>query len=775
MNNLGKLGDTRQQGKESLRDLFRLDAVYKEQLKEVVQGGARTITANFLVMLFIGYLFWHGPHQHFVGVWLACGAILTIFSFWRYTGGRYRALLRSAAGRLTRELSLLAGLRGLHLAVAFAYLLPISDLMHQFLLGWVIIGMVAGGGFAYRTLPIAALAYVGILTSGGVLGLVVTGEQLIMSVSLALMLFAVFLLRGAVSNTALLRDHVRMKNELEVSSGTLGLLLRDFEADSSDWLWETDADGTHRRSLDRFAKSIGCNREELEGKTWQELLQQLLLNDMQTKAARTFFEQFETGEGMSDVVLTFGPPGDERHWKISSRAHRTSDGRIAGWHGVVSDVTNEKQAQDKVVFLAHYDGLTGLPNRAKFRDEFNAAVDRRPAYACLLYVDLDGFKAVNDTLGHATGDMLLKAVARRLTSLLAADDIISRHGGDEFVLFCSTSGKQQARDFAQNLCKLLAQPFNIYEQEILIGASVGVAALGSDGATLEDLLRHADLALYRAKESGRNQVKFFEPAMDQRERDKQLLKLELRRALANHEFHLHYQPIVDMAEKRVRAYEALLRWNHPERGNIPPMEFIPAAEESGFIVEIGAWALNEACREATTWNSDVRVAVNLSAVQIKNASLLPTVVNALAHSGLQPQRLELEVTETALVADKTAAFAALTALHALGVSIALDDFGTGYSSLAYLHEFPFDKIKIDRSFVQSCELRHQSAAVVNAVLALAAELKMSTVAEGVETEAQLALLAEKGCNEAQGYLLGKPRPARELPVDRSAPQTKQRA
>jgi diguanylate cyclase (GGDEF)-like protein len=468
--------------------------------------------------------------------------------------------------------------------------------------------------------------------------------------------------------------------------------------------------------------------------------------------------------------LQFGPEENEHIWKVSAHALRSTDGRFTGWNGVVSDITEQRRAESKVMHMAHHDALTGLPNRARFENIYKDVIE---IYAGsdvgihLLYIDLDGFKSVNDTLGHITGDHLLKLVCGRLREITRKSDTLARYGGDEFLLLTLVSeGRAGVERLAQRICAVLAEPFTIMDQQVMIGASIGVAVIGQDGMTLNTVLRHADLALYRAKQEGRNQAKFYEPAMDQKERERQGLKTDMRMALVEKQFRLHYQPIVSMSDNEVVAYEALLRWHHPEKGNIPPLDFIPLAEENGFIVELGAWVLNEACRQAATWNNNIRVSVNLSAVQIKSPQLLPVVVKALADSGLLPHRLDLEVTETALVEDKDAAFATLRALKALGVSISLDDFGTGYSSLAYLHEFPFDKIKIDRSFVQSCETRKQSVAVVNAVLGLASELGMSTVAEGVETAEQLTLLSDKGCTEAQGYYLGRPKPASEIfPVE----------
>jgi diguanylate cyclase (GGDEF)-like protein len=414
---------------------------------------------------------------------------------------------------------------------------------------------------------------------------------------------------------------------------------------------------------------------------------------------------------------------------------------------------------------ASRDRLTGLCNRAGFQDRLGEALLRaqRTGTACaILCIDLDRFKAVNDTLGHPVGDALLCKVAERLLSASREADVVARLGGDEFAIIQPDGLQPRAAEaLAARLVDLLGRTYVASGHMLNIGASIGVAVSSTDGADADTLLKNADLALYRAKGEGRGMFRFFETGMDESMQARRALEIDLRRALALKQFHLAYQPQVALDDDAITGFEALLRWRHPERGMVSPADFIPLAEEIGIINAIGEWVLRTACREAASWPRPVSIAVNLSPVQFRGAKLTAMVTSALAQSGLDPGRLELEITEGALLENTDKVLSVLHAVKALGVRISMDDFGTGYSSLSYLQKFPFDKIKIDQSFVRGMEDSQDCRAIVRAVTGLGVSLGIQTTAEGVETPEQLAHIRAEGCTQVQGYLTGRPLPAAE--------------
>jgi diguanylate cyclase (GGDEF)-like protein len=437
----------------------------------------------------------------------------------------------------------------------------------------------------------------------------------------------------------------------------------------------------------------------------------------------------------------------------------TADGR---WVATYEDVTERRQAEAKIIHMARHDALTNLPNRVLFQDKMEEALKRGDPLA-VMFLDLDRFKAVNDTLGHSVGDALLCAVTERLQRVVRGADTVARLGGDEFAIVQVSAKPTEASELASRIIDTLIEPFDILGHQVVIGTSIGIAMAPADGNEPDQLLRNADMALYRAKAEGRGAYHFFQPEMDAHMQERRKLELDLRKALLADQFELYYQPLVEVGSGEVSGFEALLRWNHPERGLVPPDEFIPVAEEIGLIVPLGDWVLKQACREAATWPGKLTVAVNLSAVQFRNATLALSAVSALGQSGLAASRLELEITETVLLQDDRAVLDALHQFRDLGIRICMDDFGTGYSSLSYLRSFPFDKIKIDRSFISELGKKNDAVAIIRAILQLGSSLGMITTAEGVETEEQLDILRAEGCMQAQGYLFSRPKPAAEIP------------
>jgi diguanylate cyclase (GGDEF)-like protein len=433
-----------------------------------------------------------------------------------------------------------------------------------------------------------------------------------------------------------------------------------------------------------------------------------------------------------------------------------------GWVVTYEDVTERRRIEARFAHMARHDALTGLPNRVLFREHMEEALRRgRGRTFSVLSLDLDGFKAINDTLGHPTGDSLLQAVANRLQAVASDADIVARLGGDEFVLIQQNAIGADISNLAQRLVDALHEPFEIGAHQLVIGVSIGIASTADVGEpeTPDTLLKNADLALYRAKGDGRGTYRFFEAEMDARLQARRRLELDLQTALEQEQFEILYQPLVDTSRGRVSGFEALLRWHHHERGTVSPVEFIPVAEETGLIKEIGAWVLRQACKEAASWPDNVKVAVNLSPVQFSARNLVEVVSHALALSGLAPNRLELEITESLLLQDNGEVLETLHRLRLLGVRIAMDDFGTGYSSLSYLQRFPFDKIKIDQAFIRQLTEKADSVAIVRAVIGLGRSLGMAILAEGVETSEQLAILQTEGCWDVQGFLFARPGPA----------------
>jgi diguanylate cyclase (GGDEF)-like protein len=432
-----------------------------------------------------------------------------------------------------------------------------------------------------------------------------------------------------------------------------------------------------------------------------------------------------------------------------------------GWIATYEDVTDRRNSDARIAHMARHDALTDLPNRMLFRERLDQALAyvRRGRMLALICLDLDQFKAVNDTLGHPVGDALLQAVSRRLAERIRDTDTVARLGGDEFAIIQTAIDRpSDATIFASRLIEALETPFDVAGHQIVIGTSIGIAFAPQDGVDPDVLLKNADLALYRAKLDGRGVYRLFQLEMDAEMQARRILELDLRQALRSGQLELFYQPLIDLQARSVAGFEALLRWRHPEKGLVAPSQFIPLAEEIGAIIPIGEWILQQACATAATWPDGLKVSVNLSPVQFKSRNLIQTVAAALHASGLAPERLELEITETVMLQDTDATLTTLHDLRALGVHIAMDDFGTGYSSLSYLRRFPFDRIKIDQSFIRELGKQRDCGAIVRAVIGLSRELGMATTAEGVETSDQLRALALAGCSDIQGYLFSRPVP-----------------
>ncbi|MFG0229961.1 EAL domain-containing protein [Achromobacter sp. 413638] len=500
---------------------------------------------------------------------------------------------------------------------------------------------------------------------------------------------------------------------------------------------------------------FGVDRADMRGRTMQECL---------PEQACAFFERLCNDALRSDGAMreeeeelstTLGP----RSLRTKTLVFHNSDPRSRYVLLIADDVTDENAAHAQVRYMAHHDTLTGMPNRRLFREQMlkalNAASDGRAT--AVLCLDLDNFKSVNDTLGHQFGDELLRLLAKRLPKVLREQDTLARLGGDEFaVVLPNIEQTEDVRRMAQRLVDAVRAPFEIDGHTVPVTVSIGIAVADTPECTADHLLRYADMALYEAKRNGRNGMAFFKPEMETTALKRHEMEMDLRQAIISQQLRLHYQPIKDASHVRTVGREALMRWQHPTKGLIMPNDFIPVAEETGLIHELSAFTLHEACREAMRWEPHETVAVNLSASQFANSALVSLVESALTTSGLPADRLELEITESVLLANSAANLSTLTRLKDMGVKVALDDFGTGYSSLSYLRSFEFDKIKIDKSFTQDVESSREALAIIRAINGIGRSLDIPTTAEGVETPAQLRRLTEEGCTHFQGYLLGRP-------------------
>ena len=511
-----------------------------------------------------------------------------------------------------------------------------------------------------------------------------------------------------------------------------------------------------------YEKFIGLPRENIVGKTVYELLRR--------EDAELIYKSDEEASSLDNHLVA---SEFEIHTPANgSQIITTTRLMVHGDNGgpshlitVIDDITKRRETENKIVYMAHHDEVTDLPNRALLQERLRQGLTRvgRGESLAVLCLDLDDFKTVNDTLGHPVGDSLLKSVAERLQCCIRETDTVARFGGDEFaILQISINDSIDATALARQIVEVIHAPFDLGGHIVNIGISIGIAIAPTDGVNPDQLLKNADLALYRAKSEGRGLYRFYEPEMDLRMRTRRALELDLRKALVNGEFELHYQPFVNLQQNEVCGLEALLRWRHPERGMVSPNEFIPIAEDIGIIAPIGEWVLRQACAEAKTWPEHSIVAVNLSPSQLKTEKFVQVVISTLAASGLQAHRLELEITESALLQNNEFTRATMHQLRNLGVRISMDDFGTGYSSLGYLQSFPFDKIKIDRSFINTLSNGHGSVAILKAIISLANSMGMTTIAEGVETAAQLEIVRAEGCDEMQGYLFSPAVPAKEI-------------
>ncbi len=631
-----------------------------------------------------------------------------------------------------------------------------GDLMALLL---VIVMLIAGSVFMFAAMPITIIAFIAALGIGTVGFLAVAGE---VYTGLAFFLFTITSLVGTIEvGKVYLKARLAEAASVEKES-VVSLLLREFEENEADWLWEIDPARRLRSVSPRLAFALGQSQSDVEGKPLLEIIAgtSWQTGDFST-GLREFAEKLRNRENFSNMLVPVAIMGEERWWQLSGTPIRGEDGRFTGFRGVGSDVTEERRSSEKIAYLARYDTLTALPNRLQLTEGLADALAYSTQWrskCALLMVDLDRFKSVNDSLGHMIGDKLLAQVSARLKGLMAVDQMCGRLGGDEFAIVVrDASDPKIVPDLARRVIDRLSEPYQVDHHTLYVGASVGSALGPRDGRTVEELMRNADLALYRAKDDGGGEHWPFEPALHAMAEERRQLEVSLRKALGRDEMVLHYQPVVDARSQNVVSFEALVRWNSADHGFVSPGKFIPLAEDTRLIVPIGKWVMRKACEEALNWPAHIKINVNVSPEQLLEPDFHTSVIEVLTSTGLSPERLEIEVTESIFLRDATTARNSLEQIMALGCSVALDDFGTGYSSLGYLRKLRFSTIKVDRTFVQgAAQGNAESLAIINAVVAMSKSLNMSTTAEGVETAEEAELIRNLGCDKIQGFYFGRP-------------------
>ncbi len=763
MRNLGRLfavwpaalnarpGTVADQLTERVKDRLNFEqaAVLASILRVTAAVGVNTIfllVADFYAKM--GWLAWT------LCAWLICGYGVLAY---KSRGWIIEPAKQTNATRFMREIRIALLALGIAWGSLIVSLMMISTGHERALMYAMTIGVMSSAALLS---PLSIAFAFWIPATIGAFAALIFGSQVIDIFALICLTgFAALIGFSIVYQNKILTERALSAIRVEEHAEVIKMLLRDFEENASDWLWETDAALGLQHVSPRLAEVARKPPEALIGKFPEVLLGNLTNASHAASLNRLIAER----AAFRDLVIQVNLDGEERCWSLTGKPILDQRGEFAGYHGVGSDITAVRRSQEQIVFLARHDSLTKLPNRVLFNETlYESCTLCGQSGLALLCLDLDDFKLVNDSLGHATGDAVLIAAGERIRSCIRDGDTAARLGGDEFAIILATEDPEEVAVVARRLIERIGRPYHFDGRLIEVGVSIGIAMAPRDSTTPNGLLKHADLALYRAKADGRGTFRFYDQEMDESLQDRRTLLSDLRQALPRNEFSLDFQPIFDLPSNRIVAAEALLRWKHPERGAMSPADFVPLAEEAGMIAQIGNWVLRQACLVAAAWPEDVRIAVNLSPLQFRDPALVQGVVQALEQSGLNSSRLELEITETTVLENNNQTVDALWKLHGLGVRIALDDFGTGYSSLSYLRRFPFDKIKIDRSFIRDLGHEKDDSSIILAIIGLADSMNICVTAEGVETREQAALLTSYGCAQAQGYLLCRPVSANQI-------------
>ena len=738
-----------------LRNWGRVRAAQLRELGPALRFAAWGLAFN---AFFTVYLLGDKVPKVSIALWLLALAAAALFAFrhqQRLKGRQVHSIGRRTIDRIA-YLSLIFGMIWM---LPARYFFDAAGPAEQIALGVMVAIMMAGAAFVFAPIPAASVGFITMMGATLTRILWSTGSPAVPVLGPVYMLA----MYGFVlsSGRAFMR-RTWLDLELEERRETVSLLLREYENSDADWLWRTNRNLCFENPSARFARAMGKSSEDLSGLTLRELLGRAPRPDQSSRRAiAAASAALNRREPFSELMLAVKVGKEVKTIELSARPRYSTQGRFIGYEGVGSDITEARRASARIAHMARHDALTGLPNRPHLLENLEAELDAARAgkeRCALILIDLDRFKAINDTLGHVAGDHLLEQVSRCLESVISDEMTAGRLGGDEFaVVVPIVESRAELEQLCLALIGALHGPFHYHEQRLFVGASIGVSFGPRDGETVEELVRNADLALYQAKDGAGNEFCFYEPGLHARSEERRRIELGLRSAVENGELSLNYQPVVDARTGAIESFEALLRWNSAELGPISPAKFIPIAEDTGLLGKIGEWVLRSACREAATWPAHIGIAVNVSPRQVQDPAFLVTLMSALTQAQLEPQRLELEVTESVFLELTGKTQKVLQQIQSIGVRLAMDDFGTGYSSLGYLRRADFDTLKIDQSFVQAVsEEDKESTAIIRAVVALAGSLGMTTVAEGVATQEQLQLVRSLGCDKIQGFIFSRP-------------------
>lgn len=650
-----------------------------------------------------------------------------------------------------KSVELNSALLGVWWGCCVVYLMYVATPQQQVLCTAICSGMMAAGAITHRTLKRAGYLFVSSSGLGSCIAMLVQNNTAGYAAAALVLCYLIVLLTSIKVNEDGIKVRFQREADLRESSETINMLLADFTEQGSDWQLEMDAESRLINPNLQLAEAACRPLETLQDVKLFDLIEPGQERDQ-------LAEYIANHRSFRNHAVPLNI-GKQRHWWSISARPVGDDNR---YRGIASDISAQRQAEEQVSYMAHFDALTGLPNRFQFNQRLSRNLHASGGNMGLLFLDLDQFKIINDTLGHAFGDLLLRGVARRLETCISGEEFVARLGGDEFAILTKSDDLSHASDLSDRIIEALTLPFRLDDHDVIVGTSIGISIAPLHGNDASTLLRNADLALYEAKAQGRNRHAVFEAGMDEAAQYRRSLELDLRGALGKHELCLHYQPLIQIEDGATLGYEALIRWIHPTRGVVMPNDFIPIAEESGMIIPIGEWVIRQAIDDMMLWPDHMTVSINLSPAQMRSPSLITTLIQSLAKTGADPKRVCLEITENVLMQDSEANLATLHKLKELGLEIALDDFGTGYSSLNYLRSFPFDRIKIDRCFISEIDEREDCQAIVRSVVNLANSLGMTTTAEGVEREGQMESLRREGCSNVQGYLFSKAVPQDQL-------------